>query len=212
MHWVDRGPEPDGLEKIRLRYTTGWVDHYGNKTRANPPSDDYWRRFHEDLYNAFFGLCAYCERRDRGEVEHFRPKSKFPERVYQWTNWVFSCHWCNHSKGEKWPAGGYVDPCARLRALRPEEFFGFDTTSGTIHPKDGLNVRRREKAEGMINHLGLNHRHQIEARLAWLWLVSQVVAGNPSNADLIRQLVSRSRELSSITRVKLAELGYRFTD
>lgn len=36
----------------------------------------------KDVRTVFFGLCAYCEELCKDEVEHFRPKSRFPERVY----------------------------------------------------------------------------------------------------------------------------------
>jgi len=58
--------------------------------------------------------CVYCslhEARFGGErnfhVEHFRPKSKFPELENDYANLFFSCSICNIFKGCDWPS----EPC-----------------------------------------------------------------------------------------------------
>ena len=53
MHWVDRGPEPAGLEAVRTRYTPRWVDYFQGK--GSKPSDSHWRDFRGDLCRAFSG-------------------------------------------------------------------------------------------------------------------------------------------------------------
>jgi 5-methylcytosine-specific restriction endonuclease McrA len=105
MQWGDRGPEPDGVRQVRSGYTRGGVDCYRNGM-GTKPSDSYWRSVHGNLADACFSLCASCEAICTGEGDHFRPKRKFPESVYQWSNWVLTCHDCPNLKGEKWPAGG----------------------------------------------------------------------------------------------------------
>lgn len=105
MHWVDRGPEPDGLVKIRERYTQRWIRYYLREIGTRP-SDARWREFRPDLCLTFHGLCAYCEEGCRGEVDHFWRKSRYPVRVYQWSNWFFACHDCNWAKGTRVLAAG----------------------------------------------------------------------------------------------------------
>jgi uncharacterized protein (TIGR02646 family) len=213
MHWVDRGPEPVGLAVVRSRYTPGWVERYRNGIGPKP-SDTHWRDFHGDLSKVFFSLCAYCEELCRGVVDHFRPTSKFPELVYRWSNWVFACQdGCNLLKSDKWPRGGYIDPCTRSRQGRPENFFGFDTLTGEIIPKAGLSPARRKKAIQMTDDLGLNEFHHLTKRREWLWLVSETLNNHSDeqNADLrnvLSRLVARSTQLSSITRAWLVEQGY----
>jgi len=36
-----------------------------------------------------------------GQVDHFKPKNQFPDLVYVWSNYVWSCKDCNKLKGEK---------------------------------------------------------------------------------------------------------------
>lgn len=207
MHWVDRGPEPDGVRQFSAGYTRGWVNYYRNGM-GTKPSDSYWRSFHGNLADAFFSLCAYCEAICKGEVDHFRPKSKFPESVYQWSNWVLTCHDCNNLKGEKWPSGGYVNPCAKTSQARPENFFDFDTHTGMITPKADLSLVRRKKAIQTIKDLHLNALHHLKKRLEWLSLIKIALSNNPDDFQEVLALTNRRYELSSITRVFLAELGY----
>ena len=175
MHWIDRGLEPQRLKAIRAQYTSRWIKYYRDGI-GSQPGDAYWRAFHADLSRVFFGLCAYCEEFCRGEVEHFRPKSRFPDHVYTWSNWVFACHDCNHMKGDKWPVSGYIDPCARAQLARPERFFDFDTLTGEILVKEGLSQAQHSKAMQTITDLDLNAYHHLKKRLAWLTALAEVFA------------------------------------
>ncbi len=134
MHYVDRGPEPSTLRRFQEKYTQRWVTYYRAKN-GKKPSDSYWRNFIDQLSTVFLNLCGYCEQECRGEVDHFRPKSQVPEKVYDWHNWIFACHDCNHAKVDKWPIGGYVDPCAVIRSSHPERYFDFDFKTGLIIAK-----------------------------------------------------------------------------
>lgn len=213
MHTVHRGPEPPGLGSVRRKYTPRWVSHYRDGY-GTKPSDSKWRDFHSNVSNAFFSLCGYCEETCKGEVDHFRPKSKFPERVYLWDNWVLACHTCNAKKSEHWPSGGYVDPCATSPRARPESYFAFDTKTGEILPKSGLSAARRRKSARMIDDLGVNAYYHLKKRAQWLRLVSEALnaVNNADNEELIGFVASRGTELSSFTRAWLQQQGYFYRD
>ena len=213
MHWVDRGPEPERLAGIQTRYTPRWVGYY-RCDDGNKPSDSRWREFSQDLADAFGALCAYCEKRCRGEVDHFRPKNRYPNLVYSWDNWLFACHDCNHAKRERWPPWGYVDPCARSRPARPERFFTFDAVTGEILPKEGLTLGRRRKAQTMIDDLRLNEWHHLKNRLEWLQLMSAIIPENAAELtveqeELRAHYSSRLTPYSSVTRHWLSKRGHR---
>ena len=216
MHWVDRGPEPSRLESVRDRYTPRWIDFYENGT-GNRPADSRWRDFCEDLGQRFHLQCGYCESICRGQVDHFRPKSTFPELVYEWSNWVFACSACNQAKGDKWPAEGYVDPCAASESCRPENYFTFNTRNGAITPLSGLDTDRFEKAQQMIANLKLNDKHHMERRRVTLEVLKVSIPGDPREETPIsrrlrRILASRTSEVSSLARVWLMERGYSIDD
>ena len=211
MHYVDRGLEPRGLKKYRDDYTQRWVEYY-EQGIGSKPKDSHWRKFNKNLGKVFSFLCGYCEKDCKGEVDHFRPKSRFPQKVYEWSNWVFSCHDCNNIKGGKLPNGGYIDPCTRTPSFRPEKFFEFDLKTGEIKPKSKLNGRQWQKARTMIDDLKLNAFHHLKSRSRWLGLVSDMLKGeneeDPNHEDFVQRISARSCPFSSITRALLAEEGY----
>ena len=210
MRAVNRGPEPAGLKAVRKRRTPRWVNYYRHGS-GRKPTDGDWRGFQPDVSKVFFDLCAYCEEYCKGDVDHFRPKARYPHLVYEWTNWVLACPTCNNSKSDKWPSGGYVDPCARTRRAQPEAYFVFDTHIYHIVPRPGLSPRRRKKAEQMIADLKLNNYHHLKRRALWLTAVGKgLEAGPPTSPghDAFVQCVSsRERELSSMTSQFLREQG-----
>ncbi len=211
MHAVDRGPEPSRLAAVRKRYTPRWVRFYPDR-QGNKPSDSKWRDFHEELSGRFFSLCAYCERQCKGEVEHVRPKSKFPEKVYEWSTWVLACHTCNHSKSNKWPRGGYVDPCAKSPRSQPEAFFDFDTKTGEIVTRTDLTPSRLRKATQTIKDLGLNAYHLLKARMHHLRFLERALRdrsyGDLATAEIIRFGASRENPFSSLARAWFEEQQY----
>ena len=212
MHWVDRGPEPNRLESIRVRYTPRWIEHYKDGVGSRP-TDSRWRDFRGELGQRFRLQCGYCESFCRGEVDHFRPKVRFPQLVYEWSNWVFACSPCNRAKGEKWPDDGYVDPCAVPESYRPENYFTFNTRNGAITPLRELDTDQFDKAQRMIDDLKLNDLHHMVARLVRLRMLEMGIPENPQEATerseaLRRGLASRDSDLSSIARVWFMERGY----
>lgn len=59
--------------------------------------------------------CIYCESKVTqvyfGDVEHIKPKVKFPEHTYDWENLGFVCAVCNNNKGDDYDeALPYVNP------------------------------------------------------------------------------------------------------
>ena len=211
MHWVDRGPEPSSLKPIRYSYTRKWVQHYRNGVEPKP-TDSYWRRFHGDLGQVFHSLCAYCEKICKGEIDHFRPKSKFPELVYDWSNWLFTCHDCNIAKREKWPIAGYVDPCAKSAKDHPEYCFTFDTLTGEILPMEDLSSSRRRQAGKMIEDLQLNRHDHLRQRRERIELLNLMETQFPLQImeffEIRDLLTSPCTSHPSITRVWLSEHGY----
>lgn len=52
--------------------------------------------------------CMYCEDSSADEIEHLWPKALYPERVFDWENYLFACGPCNGPKGNTFavfPAG-----------------------------------------------------------------------------------------------------------
>jgi hypothetical protein len=91
---------------------------------AAPPYANY-QRYKPYLREDFAYVCVYCgihENEAGGPryftVEHFRPKSRFPELRTAYHNLLYACGVCNSYKGNDWPSEqplddgvGYLDPC-----------------------------------------------------------------------------------------------------
>jgi hypothetical protein len=95
-------------------------------TRRKPPRNySRYQAYKRYLRLDFVYRCAYCTIHEyfcNGiygfHVDHFRPKSQFPQLECVYENLYYACAECNVSKGQEWPseveaAQGlrYVDPC-----------------------------------------------------------------------------------------------------
>jgi uncharacterized protein (TIGR02646 family) len=87
----------------------------------------------------FNGKCAYCESHilhiDYGHIEHFYPKSKYPERTFRWENLLLACGICNgvNQKGNNFPVNNsneplLINPCED----NPNDYFTFDYDETTL--------------------------------------------------------------------------------
>ena len=151
------------------------MDYYRNRVDGLPvneePRDSYWREFRPILASRANNNCWYCERQCRAvggwapTVDHFRPRSRFPELTYKWSNWIFSCRRCNvDNKKDNWPETGYIDPCAADIMERPEQYLDYEVDTGKIVPKNGLSEAARTRAWDTIEDLGLSKRDLVNPR------------------------------------------------
>lgn len=78
-----------------------------------------WKAAKPQLKRETGGKCAYCESPTdtvaHGDVEHFRPKSKYWWLAYCYDNYVYACQICNQvHKGDEFPihatAGAWAGP------------------------------------------------------------------------------------------------------
>lgn len=80
-----------------------------HKRRLAPgPFGDY-RRYKSPLREEFHEQCVYCRLPDGAGsvdefgVEHYKPKSRFPELATDYSNLFYCCNTCNRRKGDRWP-------------------------------------------------------------------------------------------------------------
>jgi uncharacterized protein (TIGR02646 family) len=108
--------------------------------------------------------CAYCLIHERGyqthesvQIDHFKPRSRFPDLERTYSNLYYSCQLCNKRgrKGDRWPtqaeiSGGFrfVDPCAE------------DWEKHIVFQRTGPVTAVTPAGEYSIDNLGLN-RHQL---------------------------------------------------
>lgn len=95
-----RGPGriAKSLELIRARAAGGTIEF----------KSSVWKDAKPQLKVETGGKCAYCESPTdtvaHGDVEHFRPKSKYWWLAYCYDNYVYACQICNQvHKGDEFP-------------------------------------------------------------------------------------------------------------
>lgn len=148
--------------------------------------------YKQDLRQDFSRRCGYCDASDeffggfRGyQIDHFAPKSKFPEWLLRYDNLVYSCPFCNRAKSNKWVgedksvpndgSNGFVDPCD------PEFDNHLDRDShGRILPKTDL-------GRFIVHNINLSLiRHQL------VWQTQKM-------DDLLGELIEIQSQLNSDT-------------
>lgn len=87
-----------------------------------------------------------------GDIEHIRPKMRFPELVVDWANLTLACSRCNQTKGSKW------DPI--LPFINPFE----DEIGDHLAFLGPLVFGVSDRGDYTLTELDLNHVHRIEAR------------------------------------------------
>jgi uncharacterized protein (TIGR02646 family) len=77
--------------------------------------------------------CMYCVHSEAADIEHFWPKSPYPERMYVWENLLLACSICGKWKGAKFPLDDFGSPLL-IDPTRedPWEFLDFDPVTGNL--------------------------------------------------------------------------------
>src|ERR1051326_365366 len=105
-----------GLQKFRQFQAQ--AEKAKRKATESVLSEKYYKAFRFDsriwatvkpaLRAIFHGKCAYCESYvgavGHGDLENYRPKSRYPHLAYELSNLLFTCSICNQRyKGDKFP-------------------------------------------------------------------------------------------------------------
>jgi uncharacterized protein (TIGR02646 family) len=152
------------------------------QTRKNRiPNRANWDEIEQKLKNGGPrpGLCHYCEFDRIAATEHICPKKHFPDRSFQYANYLLACYRCNSiNKGDKFAVfsppgsnswvnliqsrGSYLLPptddavLINPRIENPNDFLELDLMTGKLVPKPSTEIRNVEKAKYTIDLLGLN--------------------------------------------------------
>jgi uncharacterized protein (TIGR02646 family) len=77
--------------------------------------------------------CMYCEDSHGTDIEHFRPKTPFPQYLFIWPNMLLCCAECGRLKGQQFPTDAtetplLIDPTAE----DPWDHLDFDPDTGNV--------------------------------------------------------------------------------
>jgi uncharacterized protein (TIGR02646 family) len=141
--------------------------HFIRRSSAPTIKASDYRGFRHHVRQDFRRTCAYClfeetwaAGLENFELDHFRPKSRFPQLALSYYNLYWSCHVCNRLKRDLWPTAellkqgiAFVDLCASAFA---EHF---------ISQKNGKWKGKTPSARYTIDSLRLNRPHLVELRI-----------------------------------------------
>lgn len=107
------------------------------------------------------GHCAYCDgwpldETGRPSIDHFRPKSRFPELAYAWDNLFHACQRCQEppdGKGARW-SEDLLRPDASDFSF--DRYFRYDVATGRLEPNPQASDADQRRARVTIELLGLN--------------------------------------------------------
>lgn len=159
MRKIIRGDAPPCL----VAGCKAWTDRYLTARTANPAEKFSWysKACYDSTRSALLTMtqdhCAFCDgfvgNEGRETVEHFRPKSQFPQEAFLWTNLLPCCDVCQSAKLEKYDDlllkpddGGYAF----------ERYFICNYAEGELQPAPGIKSLERVRAEKTIALYALN--------------------------------------------------------
>jgi len=189
--------------------------------RENPPATSNYRDHRPFLRRDFLERCAYCERTEEYlggeeafEVEHFKPKSKFPDLICAYHNLFYACGGCNRHKSETWPcedqiARGerFADPCEEdpyvyhLRELEDGTIKGL--TACGIYSNRHIRLDRRDLRKWRL--LRSEARRDLPELTAITRLLEQVVSSSAGPAR------DKAAERLAALRRRIEESRLRFS-
>ena len=173
MMKFDRPPQPSFLVKNYKR----WGREQKAKRLQDPTASFQWRIFQgkrvtehllEALTPAAKNHCAFCDGYPLGTfarqtLEHFRPKSLYPQLAYVWWNLFVCCDQCQANKGENFDR----------KLLKPdrvdyafERFFIINYRNGEIEINPKASAADQERAQITIEMYGLNRHGRPQSRLS----------------------------------------------
>lgn len=144
----------------------------------------------EALEKETYGKCMYCEGYigavSYSHIEHFRPKTLYPEKTFEWENLGLGCQICNTNKHDAFDeALPYIDPYNE----NPDDHFIFLGTM--MMQKPGC-----ARAENMKNQLKLNRSDLMEQRKEAIERVTNLVERyKGEKAPAIKKMLRKNIEL-----------------
>lgn len=190
MIQLNKGPQPKVLSDNAGNWTK---DLLLRLARGETVPDAIWRRYaHATVKDQAIadshGKCIYCESKVRhishGDLEHMKPKKRFPQGTYEWANLGFVCTKCNGSKLDKYDeATPPVNPFNEL----PGDFFV--ACGEFVWPRPGNNRATVTEQLASLNRVELleRRRHRLEGIRAIVELIRRE-RDNAAKAAFVDQL------------------------
>ena len=149
---VQKQNEPEDFDELVRQPGQTFLANTPNPTSKEFEKHAYWRTISRQFRQSYSNLCAYsCQHIDvltgNANVEHFKPKSLYPNEAYEWDNYRLVCGILNSRKGTR----EILDPF-----LVRDGWFYIQFPSLLIHPAPNLETEIKAQVQNTINVLRLN--------------------------------------------------------
>ena len=127
--------------------------------------------------------CPYCELEldlDESQIEHIKPKDKFPKQFSDYKNFIVGCTYektCGQAKGNKWDES-FINPVIE----NPNEYFSYDIKTGKIVPLKESGAKNK-KAVKTIEILNLNEDKLCILRKKYIIEIKNTI-GNLADSEI----------------------------
>lgn len=197
MRYLDRSmvPAPTGLATYRRER------HAWDETVSREPIRDALLRLQA-------GRCAYCEcdletETTAPHIEHFLPRSRFPELTFDWNNLFYSC---THARDS---CGAFKDALASSSSpetlIKPDvddpRAYLFFTSDGRVRSRFGLDAKQAHRAAETIRVFGLSCprlRGQRKAALSGLKRLRDEASKELDAAEAAEYLADEAEALAAL--------------
>lgn len=161
---VKAADEPPGFDQDVRKPGEKWLEKKQipldgpMPAKAVPPA--HWQKYTRQLWEGYHGTCAYLAiffewPTGAASTDHFIPKTREAEGIYDWKNYRLACLAVNRDKG----VHDVLDPIG----LKPETFH-INFASGKISANKSLTTSEKKLAKKTITDLGLDEADTREMR------------------------------------------------
>ena len=158
---------------------------------------------HKDIQTALFASshykCAFCEcipgESSHIEVEHFEPKSLYPDLAFEWDNLLPSCRICNEEKAD---ADTRTNPIINPAIEDPEQFLTYSFLR--IKPLAGSG--QEQKAQQTIEVCNLSCERLYSARSALMKSLTEYIDELKDKINLVSEADADQKRKVRITKLK----------
>ncbi len=188
------------------RIGRAWANFLQSKPRQNVA---------EALDRCFRFKCAYCEGIAAQDIEHFFPKTAYPDRMFEWTNFLRGCKNCNNFKRDQFPLDRglpvLLDPCQD----DPLDYFVWDFQTGAtgVRPEPAYRARAARTRELFRLDQEPLREERRKKLLCVLYLLARVLAEDPVTRETKERLkdeLGASRPWLGIVRQLLKRPGRKY--
>ena len=114
--------------------------------------------------------CMYCGDSHGTDIDHFWPKTPYPERMFRWLNLLLSCTECGRFKGDRFPVDNGTAVLLDPTADDPWRHLDFDPDTGNIAARFDTDANDwSQRGMKTVEILQLDRREALNASYQKTW-------------------------------------------